>query len=166
MKSRLLFLVVCLLFFTLMVIPFESSGHTMDIYVIQMSDKNPMVRRDAAENLVRVSKTHAEEVLPLLIEGLKDEDKHVRRYIAMALGTMGKPAVDAVPALIESLPVEKDATVRSKIAELLGKLGKSHAQTSFQRWWVPLKMRIHGFVPRSRRGWVSSANRDKRRCLR
>ena len=128
MESRILFLVACLLFFTLMVMPFESNGHSVDIYVVQMNDENPIVRRDAAEQLVRVAKNHPETALPLLIKGLKDEDKHVRRYTAMALGRMGKPAVDAIPALIESLKAEEDTTVRSKVAEILGKLGKNHTQ--------------------------------------
>ena len=127
MKSRLLFFSVFLFFFTLMVTPFESNGHGVEIYVVQMSDENHIVRRAAAEELVRVSKDHAETVLPLLVTALKDEDKHVRRYTAMALGTMGKPAVDAIPALIEALK-DEDATVRSKVAEILGRIGKSQAQ--------------------------------------
>ena len=127
MKSRLLFFVIFLFFFTLMVTPFESNGHSTDIYVVQMSDENPIVRRAAAEQLVGVSHDHVETVLPLLIKALKDEDKYVRRYTAMALSTMGKPAVDAIPALIEALK-DEDATVRSKSAEILGRLGKSQAQ--------------------------------------
>ena len=127
MKSKLLFFSVFLFFFTLMVIPFESSGHSVEIYGVQMSDKNPIVRRAAAEQLVQMSKDHAEPLLPLLVKALKDEDKHVRRYTAMALSTMGKPAVDAIPALIEALK-DEDVTVRSKIAEILGRLGKNQAQ--------------------------------------
>ena len=103
MKLKLLFFSVFLFLLVLMVAPFESNGHSIEMYVIQLSDPNPIVRRAAAEELVRVSKTHAETVLPLLVEALKDEDKHVRRYTAMALSTMGKPAVDAIPALIETL---------------------------------------------------------------
>ena len=127
MKLRLLFFSVFLFLLVLMVAPFESNGHSIEIYVIQLSDPNPIVRRAAAEELVRVSKTHAETVLPLLVAALKDEDKHVRRYTAMALSTMGKPAVDAIPALIETLE-DEDATVRAKVAEILGRLGKSQAQ--------------------------------------
>ena len=91
MKLSLLFSTVFLIFFTLMVIPFESNGHGAEIYEVQMSDKNPIVRRAAAEEIVRTSKRHVEAVLPLLIKALKDEDKYVRRYSAMALDTMGKP---------------------------------------------------------------------------
>ena len=117
MKVRVLFFSVFLFFFTLMVIPLESNGHSAEIYGVQLSDKNPIVRRAAAEQLIGVSKDHVDTVLPLLIKALKDEDKYVRRYTAMALGAIGKPAVNAIPALIESLKDEEDVTVRSKVAE-------------------------------------------------
>ena len=67
MQSRILFLVVCLLFFTLMVMPFESNGHSVERYRILLSDKNPILRRVGAEGLIGASKDQVDTALPLLL---------------------------------------------------------------------------------------------------
>ena len=90
------------------------------------------------KHLVRVSKTHAEDVLPLLITALKDEDKHVRRYTAMALGTMGKPAVGAVPRVDRS--IEGLKKMRQFVPKSLNYWENSARITRkmpFQHWWMP-----------------------------
>jgi HEAT repeat protein len=86
-----------------------------------LKDKDPKVRRQAAEALGRLGDKAAVEPL---IAALKDDDRGVRWSAASALGALADNR--AVEPLIAALK-DQDAWVRGMVAEALGRLGDRRA---------------------------------------
>src|SRR5215470_4855254 len=83
----------------------------------QLKDKDPKVRRAAAQELGRRG-VKAVAAVPALTEALSDSIAQVQTAAAEALGGIGVTAKSAVPKLIEALK-DKDAMVRETAAEAL-----------------------------------------------
>jgi HEAT repeat protein len=91
-----------------------------------LSSQDPMVRREALRSIGKLkdrASLDAEEVLPLLVAGLKDGDEGVRAVAATYLGIIHQAPDTAVPALIEGLS-DPDPEVRRASAAALGEFGE------------------------------------------
>lgn len=90
----------------------------------KLSDKNPMARQSAAEDLAELADikiVDAKAALPALTEALKDPEPGVRNAVVAALG---KIEPEKFPALLmETLKKEKDGVVLIGAANALGQLG-------------------------------------------
>ena len=91
-----------------------------------LKDKDPDVRRNAAEQLKEMGK-QAKPAMNALIQALKDDkDLFVRRFAAKALGAIGIDAKVAVPALTTALhDGERDGKpeLSEAAVEALGQMG-------------------------------------------
>lgn len=87
----------------------------------------------SASEVLKAIDPKSEDVIPLLIKGLRSEDVDVRQRAAEGLAKMGTSAKDAVPALVSALkaatvykrtPFSNDSnwTVRNAIIEALEKI--------------------------------------------
>ena len=94
------------------------NGKPLSLWVAQLKDKDPGVRRDAAGALVWFG-PKAKDAVGSLIVALVDDDDTVRDAAVLALSAVGK---DAVPPLVVALK-DKDAAVRSGAASALGGVG-------------------------------------------
>lgn len=95
---------------------FKGATRTIEELIEDLSNRNPAVRKLAAERLGAAG-PQAEPAVPVLIAALADNDESVYRAIANALGQIG-PA--AVRALIAAL-ADNDGGVRAATA--LGQIG-------------------------------------------
>jgi HEAT repeat protein len=84
-------------------------------------------RRDAAYALAIISNDYgldreAQEVLPVLLAGMKDRDEWIRRMSMNALGPMGRHAAPAIPALIAEA-ANRDPETQDVAVMALGQIG-------------------------------------------
>jgi HEAT repeat protein len=98
-------------------------GKSMQHWLSALNDKDPKVRKKAAEVLGNVG-TADPAVLPALIAALKDRDPHVRDQTVLALLKMGPAAEVAVPALTQA-SADRDVQVRAHAAQALERIQKS-----------------------------------------
>lgn len=103
-------------------------GKPMSQWAKRLSDKDPAVRRGAAEALGQAGPA-AQQAIPELQAALTDEDGGVRRAAADALDRIGPDAVAAVPALIDALK-DKDPEVRSQAALALSDIVPDHERVA------------------------------------
>jgi HEAT repeat protein len=95
----------------------------VETLIAELTDKKPMVRRNAVEALGKLGDERAVE--PLIAKLKKDKDKGVRAAAAKALGKIGDKR--ALEPLIAKLKKDKDWGVRTAAAEALGVLGDTKA---------------------------------------
>lgn len=91
-----------------------------------LSSEDPIVRREALRSIGKLkdrASLDAENVLPLLVAGMKDRDEGVRAVAATYLGIIHQAPDTAVPALIEGLS-DTDPEVRRASAAALGEFGE------------------------------------------
>lgn len=84
-------------------------------------------RRDAAYALAIISGDYgldreAQEVLPVLLAGMKDRDEWIRQMSMNALGPMGRHAAPAIPALIAEA-ADRESETRDVAVLALGQIG-------------------------------------------
>jgi HEAT repeat protein len=95
----------------------------VDLLVEQLTDKEPYVRRCAAETLGSIGSA---EILPVLIMVLvKEKETKIRSHAAISLGKIGSS--EAMRPLIGVLHTDKDGEVRKSAAEALGLIGGTEA---------------------------------------
>jgi HEAT repeat protein len=93
----------------------------VDLLVDQLTDKEPYVRRRAAETLGSLGSA---EILPVLIMVLmKEKETKIRSHAAISLGKIG--SAEAIRPLIGVLHTDKDSEVRKSAAEALGLIGST-----------------------------------------
>jgi HEAT repeat protein/energy-coupling factor transporter ATP-binding protein EcfA2 len=95
----------------------------VDLLVDQLTDKEPYIRRRAAETLGSIGSA---EILPVLIMVLvKEKETKIRSHAAISLGKIGSS--EAMRPLIGVLHTDKDSEVRKSAAEALGLIGSTEA---------------------------------------
>jgi HEAT repeat protein len=87
-----------------------------------MLDRDPLIRRYAAEVLGNASAQHREKIIPALDQALNDSDDDVRRAAEDGLGRYGWTAPEVVPLLVSKLKLP-DAKLRSIALRTLKKVG-------------------------------------------
>jgi len=88
----------------------------------RLVDDNAFVRVKVAEAIVKIDRTRAEEVMPVLLRALREENPALRAAVAAVLAFMGPDAGPAVPALVRTLK-DKDLDVRIGVVMALGEIG-------------------------------------------
>lgn len=99
----------------------KTTDLTIPQLIKNLSDKDPDVRADAADELGKKGAV-AKKAVPDLIAALKDPEETVRDAAVDALGQIGAAAKDAIPELAKALGDDK-ATVRELAAIALGQIG-------------------------------------------
>ena len=95
----------------------------IDLLVERLTDRDPSVRRCAAETLGSIGSA---ELLPVLIMVLmKEKETKIRSHVAISLGKIG--STEAMRPLIGVLHTDKDSDVRKSAAEALGLIGGPEA---------------------------------------
>jgi HEAT repeat protein len=95
----------------------------VDLLVNQLTDKEPYLRRSAAETLGSIGSAG---ILPVLIMVLvKEKESKIRSHTAISLGKIGSR--EAIRPLIGVLHTDKDSEVRKSAAEALGLIGSTEA---------------------------------------
>ncbi len=88
--------------------------------VAALNDRNPSVRRSAAEAIAAYG-PKAETAVPALIDKLSHDDQQVRLHVVDALGAIGPAARDALPALRAAMNGTPQADYVSAIERIEGK---------------------------------------------
>src|SRR5438874_2691559 len=84
--------------------------------LVLLKDRNPEMRRTAAQSLGKIAR---KEAVPALLEALRDPDAGVRRTAAWALGMIGEDAVGPDRSPLASLLFDHDPGVREAAAMAL-----------------------------------------------
>ena len=96
----------------------QLAGLTFAIHALLQFSCDPEARILAAAGLARLDPTKAEELLPVLIEGLQSADEAHRVYAAYACRNLGPAAASAVPKLTELLADDNEVVVQHVIQAL------------------------------------------------
>jgi hypothetical protein len=108
--------------------PHDSSARPTAYWIETLrSSPDLQERRDAAYALAIISHDYgldreAQEVLPVLLAGMKDRDEWIRRMSMNALGPMGRHAALAIPALIAEA-ANRDPETQDVAVMALGQIG-------------------------------------------
>jgi WD40 repeat protein len=104
-----------LLVFALLMLPAAVRADDIDEYVKLLSDKHPLVRKQAAHALGQMGKEAKKDIIPALRKALTDTDPRVRGAAAEALESLGPPYGEALvikghAGSVNSLAFSHDST--------------------------------------------------------
>lgn len=127
MKQIFVFVLTCLLTFSITLYAKENSSASSDIQdlINQLDNPNEEIKSDAINALAKLG-ARAKPAVPALAKLLKDKSNYVRNFSANALSEIGRDAAAAVPALKEAMH-DSDPSVSQAAQTALGSIGAASA---------------------------------------
>lgn len=101
----------------------EEAGEAAEVVARLLTDRQPILRAEAARTLARLGQA-AESTVPQLIDRLIDADVEVRACSAYALGVLQSQPETTIPALMDCLD---DHDIKETVAWSLARFGESAA---------------------------------------